>query len=252
MIDYILRTIGRALARYLSKPLKSYAPVATIPPEKLVAILQPGDVLLVEGHSRLSMAIKYLTQSTWSHAAFYVGTCAGQVTGSDTPMLIEVDVQTGVRLVPLSAYAHLHTRVCRPEKLMEGDLEHMIASALVRVGQSYDLKNVFDLARYLLPAPPVPTRWRRRMIALGAGDPTKAICSTLIAQLFESIRYPILPEVRHVPVDHPGRASYYEDILHIRNYSLYTPRDFDISPYFQIIKPERPADFDYRTLHWDE
>ncbi|EEG09606.1 YiiX/YebB-like N1pC/P60 family cysteine hydrolase [Pseudogulbenkiania ferrooxidans] len=118
MIDYILRTIGRALARYLSKPLKSYAPVATIPPEKLVAILQPGDVLLVEGHSRLSMAIKYLTQSTWSHAAFYVGTCASQVTGTDTPMLIEVDVQIGVRLVPLSAYAHLHTRVCRPEKLM--------------------------------------------------------------------------------------------------------------------------------------
>lgn len=252
MIDYLLRLIGRSLARYLSKPLKSYAPVATIPSEQLAAILQPGDVLLVEGHSRLSMAIKYLTQSTWSHAAFYLGDHARGITGSNNPMLIEVDVRTGVRLVPLSAYANVHTRVCRPEKLMQRDLEHMIADALGRLGQSYDLKNVIDLARYLLPAPPVPTRWRRRMIALGAGDPTKAICSTLIAQLFQSVRYPILPEVRHVPVDHPGRSSSYKDILHIRNYSLYTPRDFDVSPYFQIIKPERPAHFDYRALHWDK
>src|ERR1044071_7147447 len=98
MIDYLLRTVGRALARYLSKPLKSYAPVATIPPEQLAAILKPGDVLLVEGHSRLSMAIKYLTQSTWSHAAFYLGTSAREITGYDTPILIEVDVQAGVRL----------------------------------------------------------------------------------------------------------------------------------------------------------
>ena len=51
---------------------------------------------------------------------------------------------------------------------------------------------------------------------------------------------------------HPGRAACYKDILHLRNYSPYTARDFDISPYFQIIKPERPADFDYRALHWDE
>ena len=41
------------------------------PPEpvtdKLMACLQPGDVLLVEGQTRVSVAIKYLTQSTWSH-----------------------------------------------------------------------------------------------------------------------------------------------------------------------------------------
>ena len=44
-----------------------------------------------------------------------------------------------------------------------------------------DLKNVFDLARYLFPVPPVPSRLRRRLIALGSGDPTRAICSTVIA-----------------------------------------------------------------------
>jgi hypothetical protein len=66
-----------------------------------------------------------------------------------------------------------------------------------RLGHAYDLKNVFDLARYLLPVPPVPVFWRRRMLALGSGDPTRAICSTLIAQTFQSVRYPIPPQVEH-------------------------------------------------------
>lgn len=57
------------------------------------------------------------------------------------------------------------------------------------------LKNLLDLARYLLPAPPVPLRWRRRLIAFGTGDPSRAICSTLIAEAFQSVHYPILPEV---------------------------------------------------------
>lgn len=249
MIDFLLRRIARVLARFLSRPLKSYAPVATISREQLEATLRPGDVLLVEGNSRLSMAIKYLTQSTWSHAAFYLGSHA--VAGSDVPMLIEADVQQGVRLTPLSAYVHYHTRVCRPENLQSADLDKMIAAALKRIGDGYDLRNVFDLARYLLPAPPVPTRWRRRMIALGAGHPTKAICSTFIAQLFQDVHYPILPEIWHVPIDHPGRDAHCAEILHIRHYSLYAPRDFDVSPYFQIIKPERPADFNYRALQWD-
>lgn len=252
MIDYFLRGIAGVLANFLSRPLKSYAPAATISLTQLEAILRPGDVLLVEGNSRLSMAIKYFTQSTWSHAAFYLGSHGKEITGNDTPMLIEADVRAGIRLVPLSTYAQQHTRICRPENLQTDDLMKMIDEALTRIGYGYDLRNVFDLARYLLPAPLVPTRFRRRMIALGAGHPTKAICSTFIAQLFQSVRYPILPEILHVPVDHPGRNAQYAEILHIRSYSLYAPRDFDVSPYFQVIKPERPNDFDYRSLKWDE
>ena len=89
------------------------------------------------------------------------------------------------------------------------------------------------------------------MIAFGSGDPTRAICSTMIAQAFEQIRYPILPEVTLAP----GRASaqsHYSrrEILHIRHYSLYTPRDFDLSPYFQVVKPTLAYGFDYKTLVW--
>ena len=47
--------------------------------------------------------------------------------------------------------------------------------------------------RYLMPTPPLPGRWRRRMLGLGGGEPTRAICSSLFATAFHSVRYPILP-----------------------------------------------------------
>ena len=50
-----------------------------------------------------------------------------------------------------------------------------------------------QLARYLFPAPPVPSRFRRRLIA---------------------------------------------------------PRDFDISPYFAIVKPALSGAFDFKALEW--
>ena len=98
--------------------------------------------------------------------------------------------------------------------------------------------------RYLMPLP-VPQRWRRRMIALGSGDPTRIICSALIAQAFESVRYPILPKVTRME----SRVARRE-ILEIRHHSLYAPRDFDISPYFAVVKPTIEHGFDYKKLHW--
>ncbi|MNH42185.1 hypothetical protein D3C79_1038350 [compost metagenome] len=40
------------------------------------------------------------------------------------------------------------------------------------------------------------------------------------------------------------------EILHIRHHGLYTPRDFDISPYFNVVKPQLFEGFDYRRLVW--
>ncbi len=70
----------------------------------------------------------------------------------------------------------------------------MCAYAVERIGFAYDLKNIIDLMRYLLPLP-VPQRWRRRLIALGSGDPSRLICSALIADAFRAVRYPILPKI---------------------------------------------------------
>ncbi len=120
------------------------------------------------------------------------------------------------------------------------------------MGDPYDVKNVVDLARYLLPMPPVPSRWRRRMLALGSGDPTRAICSTLIALAFQSVRYPILPRIESVPSNDPRCSECVDEILHVRHHSLFVPRDFDVSPYFAIVKPTLAVGFDHRTLAWDE
>jgi hypothetical protein len=98
--------------------------------------------------------------------------------------------------------------------------------------------------RFLIPLP-IPQRWRRRMIAFGSGDPTKIICSALIAQAFDAVRYPILPKITRAASRKARR-----EILHIRDSSLYMPRDFDISPYFEVVKPTIVHGFDYTALHW--
>lgn len=114
-MNTLLRSIGDRLAAYLLAPRPHGAMVATVAPGLLEATLRPGDVLLVEGESRISMAIKILTQSNWSHAALFVG--SGWPGGNAKPeplTLIEADLRAGVRAVPLCAYAHMHTRICRP------------------------------------------------------------------------------------------------------------------------------------------
>ena len=54
----ILSAIGRALADYLSRPSPRYYPVTTTAPEALAAAIRPGNVLLIEGDTRISTAIK--------------------------------------------------------------------------------------------------------------------------------------------------------------------------------------------------
>ena len=246
----LMSRLGNRLARYLSQADPRYQPLATSNFEALAATIRPGDVLLVEGNTRFSKAIKYLSQSTWSHAALYVGDVLP--VKETRQWLIEADVVQGVMAVPLQKYAALHTRICRPVGLRDEDLRRIIDHSLARLGQRYDLKNIFDLVRYLLPQPPVPVRWRRRMLALGSGDPTRAICSTLIAQAFQSVRYPILPRVSRRPAPREDCNECYEEILHIRHHSLFVPRDFDISPYFEIVKPTLARGFDYQGVTWAE
>jgi hypothetical protein len=96
----------------------------------------------------------------------------------------------------------------------------------------------------------VPQRWRRRMLSLGSGDPTRAICSTLIAQAFQSIHYPILPIVSITDRSGPDCPACVDEILQLRHHSLYAPRDFDVSPYFAVVKPTLALGFDFHHLQW--
>lgn len=248
-----LERIGRWLARYLSQPRKAGDPVATFRPELLTSTLKKGDVLLVEGTSRFSVAIKFLTQSTWSHATLFIGDALGLPSpGEEAHVLIEADLNEGVRAVPLSLYSHRHTRICRPVGLRQEEIDAVVTYVVVRLGHQYDLKNIVDLARYLIQTPPVPRQWKRRLLSLGSGDPTRAICSSLIAQAFQSVRYPILPEVVFKESRDPACRACYEEILHIRHHSLFVPRDFDVSPYFRIVKPTLQQAFDPHQLDWGD
>jgi hypothetical protein len=131
-LGFALDWMGLELARYLSAPGRRGTQIAIDPPEAVAEALRPGDVLLVDGNTRIATAIKYLTQSTWSHAALY----------------------------------------------------------------------------------------------------------------------PILPEVMLEKLDDPACSDCYREILHVRHHSLIAPRDFDISPYFAIIKPAHSGVFDFTALAW--
>lgn len=254
LFDTLLERVGKFLASRLVKESSGYKPYTPSDQDTLRRTLEPGDVLLIEGNQFVSGSIKYLTQSTWSHAAFFVGDALPEPEdGSERPMLIEVVLGHGCRAIPLSKYASFNTRICRPVGLTKADRKAAIDFMISKIGLQYDTKNIVDLLRYFFPTPPVPVAWRRRMIAFGSGEPTKAICSSLIAQAFQSIKYPILPEITLAPGRTHAESGYSKrEILHIRFHALFTPRDFDLSPYFKIVKPTLEYGFDYKKLSWSD
>lgn len=151
----MLERCGYGLGCWLSCPRPWHSPL--LPVDKGVrSCLEPGDVLLVEGSSRVSTVIKYLTQSTWSHAALYVGEggCPGSAVSFQGAGFVEANLAEGVRVVGFEAFEGYPLRICRPVGLGRQDLERLIAFACGRVGHRYDLRNILDLARYLLPLPP--------------------------------------------------------------------------------------------------
>ena len=242
MVNSISEAIGRRLAAFLTKPLPGYQRFDTVSVADVAAVLQPGDIVLVDGNTRISTAVKFLTQSSWSHACLCIGK------ERDTPseaLLIEADLKDGVHLVSLDHYANFNLRVCRPVGLKKEDVNRLTAFAKSKIGDQYDLRNVFDLMRYIIQKPAVPNRYRRAMINFGSSEPTRAICSTLIAESFQEIDYPILPIKDGYNGVNGEVPQYYR-----RHFTHFTPRDFDLSPYFEVVKPTLGEGFDFHRLKW--
>jgi|688.fasta_scaffold300083_2 hypothetical protein len=226
--------------------------------ERIRYELRPGDVLLIEGRNRISRFIKKVTQSPWSHAALYVGRlhdidnhelrekiCQHYSGSSDNQLVIESLIGKGTIITPLSNYRHDHIRICRPQGLSRKDAQQIIGYAITRLGGMYNIRHVLDLARFLLPWGYF-RRWHSVLFDRTQSQAIYDICSSMIAEAFHSVRFPILPVVKH---DENGIE------LVQRNPLLYTPSDFDYSPYFDIIKypffsiTEKPA---YHHLPWKE
>jgi hypothetical protein len=246
-MDWLGNAIGRGAVGYLNREVRR-EPLVSVDPEKLRASLETGDVLLIAGRSRVSSVIRRMTSSIWSHAALYVGDMLDvREPDGERHTLVEMELGIGCASAPLSKYASEQTRICRPFDLDVREREQVARYCILRLGYEYDVKNIFDLMRYLTPLPFISPRCGRRLLMLGSGLPTRAICSSLIARAFEQVRYPILPRIETV-TDEGARR----EILHIRHHSLYMPRDFDISPYFEVVKPTLVHGFDYRTVEWAE
>jgi hypothetical protein len=251
--DRLFDRIGACIQRRVAAPPDPKTARIQTDIARLGRVLQPGDVILVDGTDKVSAAIRYLTQSSWSHAAMYVGDVLAKKSDAGEPhVIIEMNLGEGCVSAPLSKFRFAPTRVCRPVGLTAPDRDKVVQYMIDRIGLQYDTRHVFDLARFLIPQPPVPVRWRRQMLALGSGDPTRAICSTLIAQAYHSVRYPILPTIDRIRQGNGMNGYTEQEIWHIRHHSLFAPRDFDVSPYFEVIKPTIVEGFDYKAVAWGD
>ncbi|MCW9014826.1 MAG: YiiX/YebB-like N1pC/P60 family cysteine hydrolase [Gammaproteobacteria bacterium] len=221
--------------------------------------IRPGDVILVEGRSRISEIIKTITLSNWTHSALYIGRLHNVedpvlrsyikrfYTGkANDQLVIESLLGEGTLIRNISKYRDDHLRICRPNNLTRNDSQKVISYAINQLGTYYNVRQILDLARFLFPYAFLPRRWRSSLFEHNAGAPTHTVCSSMMAEAFASVHFPILP-VLHRNDD--GQLVMYK-----RNTKLITPKDFDYSPYFDVIKYPI-LDFDelaiYRKMPWD-
>lgn len=221
--------------------------------------VRPCDVILVEGRSRVSEIIRTVTQSPWSHSALYIGRihdiddgelrqkiCSFYDGDPHEQLIIEAWLGKGTVVNPLSNYRGDSLRICRPGGLSRHDAQQVLKFALHHLGFEYDLRQLLDLARFLFPYSVIPRRWRSSLFEHNAGTPTRSVCSSMIAAAFAAVRFPVLPVLEQCD----------DGTLRMipRNSRLFTPRDFDYSPYFDIIKCphlEFSRSASYRNLPWD-
>lgn len=222
--------------------------------------VEPGDVVLVEGRSRVSQVIKTVTQSNWTHSAIYIGrlvdisdlelreTIAGRYDGDPTEQLmIESLLGEGTIVAPIDKYRGEHLRICRPIGLSNEDQMRVIRYAASQLGVPYDVRQLLDLARFLLPYALFPRRWRSSLFERRPGDATRHVCSSMMAEAYSAVSFPVLPFIER-RLD--GKVVFYK-----RNPRLFTPKDFDYSPYFDVLKfpyLDRGDIEAYRSLPWSE
>ena len=165
------------------------------------------DVVLVEGRSRVSEVIKLITQSPWSHAMLYIGRLHDVEDAAlrdaikqnyfgplDQQLVIESELGLGTLVRPLSDYADEHLRICRPRGIAYADSQAVISYAIGRLGTPYDVRQIFDLARFLFPWFMLPRRWRSSLFTANPGETTRTVCSTMIAEAFgQSYQYKLAP-----------------------------------------------------------
>lgn len=255
---FLIEIIRTQFIKWLRVEVEPPRPLRLSDFERLRHKIIPGDLLLIEGRSRISQIIRMVTHSNWSHACLYIG-CLTDITDPviqekirqnyhfkpDTQLVVESLLGEGIIVSPLTKYHKEHLRICRPHGLSQQDAQEVIAFTINRLGLEYDLRQIVDLGRFLLPWPIIPRCWRSTLFHYKPGQITKESCSSLLAEAFESVNFPILPLIKY---------NHHDVEFVQRNPRLFTPSDFDFSPFFDIIKYpiiEIPENSElYRRLPW--
>jgi len=225
--------------------------------DRLRHVIHPCDVLLVEGRSRVGRYIRRFTASPWTHAALYIGHvqdiddpilrehlikhCSEEI--KEDPLVIESVLGQGTIVSSIKKYSEYHLRIARPAGISHQGAQQVISHVIQRIGSSYDISNIFELARLFAPWWLAPFLYRKRVLGVLPSNTNKEICSSAIAEAFQSIQFPILPllngekenELKLTPI-HPR---------------LFAPCDFDFSPFFEIVKYPIIG-MGYTSLPWTE
>ncbi len=220
LICHMRARLFAALAVFLTQPVKRYSPATTTDPESLAAALRNGDVLLTEGNTRAAALIKRITRSTWSHVSIYVGPLEE---GPDPRCIVEADIAQGVRSIRLSELEGLNVRVLRPIGLSDAVRSRLAEWVVSQIGGEYDLKHAWVLARSWLGVPPKSSAAAApNGVAQSA---TRFICSTLLANAFALVGYPILPI-------HTAATA-----VSTADHRYVIPGDFERASVFEVVSP---------------
>jgi hypothetical protein len=125
-----------ALALYLAQPVRHFSSSTAADTQSLWATLRHGDVLLMEGNTRMAALVRGITRSPWTHVSMYVGPLEA---GPDPRCIVEADIAAGVRAVPLSELKGLRVRVLRPAGLHATERRRLAEWVVSRIGAEYDL-----------------------------------------------------------------------------------------------------------------
>lgn len=260
-----LRRIRSIVLKKLDNADKTYRRLIYNNMDNLYKYVEKGDVVLVEGRTELSKLIKLFSNSHWSHVAIYVG---DELIRKNSPyrekylklfgekanhLIIEALTGQGVVVNPLDKYEEYNIRISRPYKIRKNDLQVVLQQVINNIGLKYDQQNIVDLAIMLMPRWLIPRKKRSVQACLGSHNVYQVICSGMIARAFQLVGYPVAPAINQAEfAGVPRKKNPYGGALIMRHYSQILPRDFDLSPNFEIVKFNiiSSGKFDYRELAW--
>jgi len=263
----IVTSIYRSVMRRLEAPAKGYQQRIYNNFDNLYKHIRKGDVVLVEGRAEISRIIKLFSTSHWSHNALYVGDelikkgrpfrekYLNEFGDDANHLVIEAFAGKGVIASPIRKYHDYNIRVCRPFAISSTDLQTVIEKVIGNLGKHYDQQNIIDIALMILPSWVNPFKKRSVTACLGKCNEFQVICSGMVAQAFQSVGYPIVPGLKPHDEDKKTlKKNPYGTKSVMRHYSQILPRDFDLSPNFDIIKFNiiEGGKFDYKSLPWDD